>query len=59
MDNITKVESNLFDKVSYVFGADLQILENSITGEVSIGWAPIGSDISNGWRAENGEEIVE
>ena len=55
MSEEIKVETNLYDKVEYVFGVDLQILYNSITDESSIGWAQIGSEISKKWREENGE----
>lgn len=55
MSEEIKVETNLYDKVEYVFGVDLQILYNSITDESSIGWTQIGSEISKKWREENGE----
>lgn len=56
MNEEIKIESNLYNKVEYVFGVDLQILTNTITGEQSIGWARQGTEISNLWREENGEE---
>ncbi|MDV3427013.1 MAG: hypothetical protein LIR50_07485 [Bacillota bacterium] len=58
MNEEIKCESNLYNEVQYVFGVDLQILTNTLTGEQSIGWAREGSEISNTWRLElqNGEE---
>ena len=55
MNEEIKVESNLYNEVEYVFGVDLQILTNSITGEQSIGWTRIGTELSKEWREENGE----
>ena len=51
-----KIETNIFDKVEYQFCVDIQILTNSVTGEQSIGWARPGSEISERWHAQNGEE---
>ena len=34
----TSVETNLFDKVNIYTNCTVEILENSITGEISIGW---------------------
>lgn len=50
-----RIQSNLYDKIEYVFGVDLQILTNSITGEQSIGWTRMGSDLSERWHLDNGE----
>lgn len=55
MNEEIKVESNLYDETEYVFGVDLQILTNSITGEQSIGWTRTGTELSKEWRKENGE----
>ena len=58
MSKEIKIESNLYNDIQYVFGVDLQILTNTITGEQSIGWTREGSELSNIWRLEleNGEE---
>ena len=32
------IESNIYDTEEWVYGANVQILSNSITGEVSVGW---------------------
>lgn len=32
------VESNIFDKEEIIENCTVQILENSVTGEISIGW---------------------
>jgi uncharacterized coiled-coil DUF342 family protein len=37
-DNGVKVESNIFDKEKIIENCTVQILENSLTGEVSVGW---------------------
>ena len=55
-ENKIHVQSNLYDEIEYVFGVDLQILTNSITGEQSIGWTRMGSDLSERWHLDNGEE---
>ena len=49
MDEITKVETNIFDQEEIYTDCTVQILRNSVTGEVSIGWwkndnPPIGFD---------------
>ena len=56
MDEIINIETNLYDEVTYVFGADVQISRNSLTGEVSIGWARIGSQVSDTWRALHADQ---
>ena len=33
-----QIESNIYDTEEWVYGANVQILSNSITGEVSVGW---------------------
>ena len=33
-----QMESNIYDTEEWVYGANVQILSNSITGEVSVGW---------------------
>ena len=38
MDSIINIESSIFDKRTYIRNVDVEILENSVTGEVSIGW---------------------
>lgn len=38
MDEIKKVETNLYDEVEIHPDCTVQILRNSATGEVSIGW---------------------
>ena len=39
LDNSIKtVETNIFDKEKIIENCTVQILENSITGEVSVGW---------------------
>lgn len=37
-DGIVKVETNLFDMVETHTNCTVQILRNSITGEISVGW---------------------
>jgi hypothetical protein len=37
-DNITDVKMNIFDEEEIHHNCTVQILTNSITGEVSIGW---------------------
>ena len=33
-----RIETNMFDKETVIEGCTVQILENTVTGEVSIGW---------------------
>lgn len=47
--NEEKIETNLYDEVEYHFDVAVQVLRNSVTGEQSIGWAPMGSDIVYEW----------
>ena len=35
---ITEIETNLFDKRTLYSNCIVEILENTITGEISIGW---------------------
>lgn len=49
MNSGLKVETNLFDKSTIYTNCTVEVWENSITGEVSVGW----------YRTENTEEIVE
>ena len=37
-DKRVKVETNMFDKETIVENCTVQIWENSVTGEVSVGW---------------------
>lgn len=37
-NNMITVETNIFDKETTIENCTVQILENSITGEVSVGW---------------------
>lgn len=37
-NNCTKVETNIFDKEETIENCTVQILENSVTGEMSVGW---------------------
>ena len=59
------IQTNMFNQVEYIFNTnleaegnilisnvDIQILKNDITGERSVGWVPVGTEISNKWRKE-------
>lgn len=46
---ISNIETNIFDKRKLITNCTVEILENSITGEISIGW----------YRTEESEEIDE
>ena len=35
---ITNLETNIFDKVTTYTNCTVEILENTVTGEISIGW---------------------
>lgn len=37
-DNILHLETNMFDEVEIHENCTVQILKNSVTGEISIGW---------------------
>lgn len=41
-----QIETNIFDLRTVYTNCTVEILENSVTGEVSVGW----------WRNEEGEE---
>lgn len=49
MDNITNVEFNIFDKCTIYTNCTVEILENSATGEISIGW----------YKTDETEEVIE
>lgn len=38
MDEIVKVETNIFDKEEIFHDCTVQVLTNTVTGEVSVGW---------------------
>ena len=38
MDDIVKVETNVFDKEEIYRDCTVQVLTNTVTGEVSVGW---------------------
>lgn len=48
-EKITNIETNMFDKSTIYTNCNVEVWENSITGETSIGW----------YRTENTEEIKE
>lgn len=43
MEEIVKVETNIFDKEEIYPDCTVQVLTNTVTGEVSVGW----------WRNDN------
>ena len=47
--DIVEVETNLFDKCTTITNCTIEILENTITHEISVGW----------YKTEDSEEIVE
>lgn len=47
MDDITNIEINLFDKRTLITNCTVEILENTTTGDMSIGW----------YRTDESEEI--
>lgn len=49
MDNITSVETNIFDKSTIYTNCIVEVWENSITGETSIGW----------YRTDDTKELVQ
>jgi hypothetical protein len=49
MDNITKIETNIFDKSIKYTNCVVEVWENTITGEVSVGW----------YKTDDTEEITE
>lgn len=46
-DNIVSIETNIFDKATRYTNCTVEVLENTVTGEISVGWYP----------TENTEEI--
>ena len=38
MDDIVKVETNIFDQEEIYTDCTVQVLTNTVTGEVSVGW---------------------
>lgn len=54
---IDKIETNIYDKIEYHFNCAIQILTNSITGEQSIGWVPMDSEIADDWVRDYLNEI--
>ena len=40
MSIVVKVETNLYDRVEEYHDCTVQVLTNTITGEVSVGWWP-------------------
>ena len=38
MDKVVKVETNIFDKEEIYPNCTVQVLTNTVTGEVSVGW---------------------
>lgn len=51
MGEITKVETNIFDKEEIYPDCTVQILTNTLTGEQSIGWWPNDCPPA-GWRGD-------
>ena len=49
MDNITNIETNMYNKSTIYTNCTVEVWENTITGETSIGWH----------RTEDTEEIEE
>lgn len=47
MDNITNIQTNIYDICTIYTNCTVEILENSTTGEISIGW----------YRTEDTEEL--
>ena len=43
-DEIIKVETNFFDKEEIYRNCTVQVLTNTVTGEVSIGWWKNGNE---------------
>ena len=37
-ENIIDVKTNIFDKRTLITNCTVEVLENSVTGEVSVGW---------------------
>lgn len=55
-----QIESNIYDTEEWVYGANVQILSNSITGEVSVGWKyPVINTQIDLIRTLNIEEMAE
>lgn len=48
-NNIIKVETNIFDKRTIITHCIVEVLENTVTREISVGW----------YRTEESEEIEE
>lgn len=49
---ISNVQTNMYDTAEYHFNCAVQVLKNSTTGETSVGWTPMGSDIAQAWEQE-------
>ena len=49
MDNITNIETNMYNKSTLYTNCTVEVWENTVTGEISIGW----------YRTEDTEEIEE
>ena len=47
MDDNTQVELNIYDKSTIITNCTVEILTNSITGDISVGW----------YRTEDSEEF--
>lgn len=50
---IVDVKTNIYDKATHKYNVDIEILENSITGESSIAWTAHNSPISQQWQEED------
>ena len=49
MNNIVKIETNFFNKKTIYTNCTVEVLENTYTGEFSVGW----------YKTENTEEFSE
>ena len=49
MDNIVNIETNMYNKATLYTNCTVEVWENTVTGETSVGW----------YRTEDTEEIEE
>lgn len=44
-----EVETNMYDKCEHFYNCAVEVLTNTLTGEQSIGWVPMGGEICKIW----------
>lgn len=55
VDIIMEIETSVYTTVEHHYNCAVEVLTNTVTGEVSIGWTPMDSDIAEQWMAEDND----